>query len=154
MKKLLLIGLLALLAIGCVSAQEQILYRDEFTIQYDPPAELPELLEGESLVYRVWLWDMSTGAPVTTSETGWLLYAETPSLEQYVVTPPTPRREWAVGVQLVHVRADSSEAVSDFAVTTVADDIDPAGYPGVPFVYAPATTSQPGKVRNLRDSGI
>ncbi len=153
--KRLFLGLMLLAFMACAGfGQEQILYRDQFTIQYDPPATLPELLEGESLVYRIYLWDMAQGAPVAASTTGWIFYAETALLEQLVVTPPTPRRTWAVGVQLVHIRADLVETASYFAVTTKAEDVDPAGVPGVPFVYAPDGLLQPEKVLNLRDSGM
>ena len=154
MRRILVLLMLVSLAFACV-AQEQILYRDEFTIQYDQPAEMPELLTGESVVYRIWLWDMAQGTPLTTGTTGWAHYAETASLEQFVVTPSDPRKEYAVGVQLVHIRADGVESISDFAVTTNVDDVDPAGIPGVPFVYAPdSMPSTPNKVENLRDSGI
>ena len=153
MKRLLIVGLLFAVALGAC-AQTAVLYRDQFTIQYDAPAVLPELLEGESLVYRIYLWDMAQGEPVTTGTTGWILYAQTATLEQFVVTPPTPRRTWAVGVQLVHVRADLVETASYFAVTTNVADVDPLGVPGVPFVYAPDGLPQPEKARNLRDSGM
>lgn len=153
MKKLLFVFVLLVVALGAC-AQTTILYRDEFTIQYDPPAVLPELLEGESLVYRIYLWDMAQGAPLTTGTTGWIFYAQTATLEQFVITPPTPRRTWAVGVQLVHIRADLTETPSYLAVTTVAEDVDPAGVPGVPFVYAPDGLIVPDKARNLRDSGM
>jgi hypothetical protein len=153
MKKLSVFILLVLLAFSC-TAQEQILYRDNFTIQYDAPAEMPELLTGESVVYRVWLWDMAQGTPPVADTTGWAFYAETTQLEQYVVTPTDPRKEYAVGIQLVHIRADGVESTSDFAVTTNVDDVDPAGVPGVPFVYAPdSLPSALPKVENLRDSG-
>lgn len=97
---------------------------------------------------------MAQGEPVTTSTIGWIFYAETASLSQYVVTPVDPRRSYAVGVQLIHIRADAVETASYFAVTTNAADIDPAGVPGVPFVYAPDGLPQPEKARNLRDSGM
>lgn len=155
MKRVLLI-LAAVALVACVGgAQEQILYRDAFTIQYDAPVDIPELLSGESVVYRVWLWDTAQGVPVVTSTTGWTYYAETADLSQYVITPADPRRSYAVGVQLILVRADATEEISDFAVTTNADDIDPEGFPGVPFVYAPDSPFQPiPKVDNLRDSGM
>jgi len=153
MKKLILI-FLALMLAAPLWGQYQILYKDNFTIQYDPPAELPDLLPGESLVYRVWLWDMAQGEPVVTGTADWTYYAETPSLEQYVITPTDPRREYAVGIQLVHIRTDLVETAGYFAVTTNPDDIDPAGNPGVPFTYAPAGLPMLGKVRNLRDSGM
>ncbi len=153
MKKLL-IGLMLLLIAVPVVAQFQILYKDDFTIQYDQPTVMPNLLTGESLVYRVWLWDMSQGPPFISGTVGWTFYAETSSLEQYVITPQNPRLEYAVGIQLVHIRADLVETISDFAVTTEIADVDPTGVPGVPFVYAPDSTLAPGKVENLRDSGI
>ena len=154
MKKLLaVLGILFLLAVPLM-AQHQILYKDNFTLQYDPPAVMPELLTGESLVYRVWLWDAAQGpAPIGTTA-GWIYYAETPTLEQYVITPVDPRREYVVGVQLIHIRADLVETIGDFAVTTNPDDIDPTGVPGVPFTYAPAGLLELGKARNLRDSGM
>lgn len=154
MKRFLLTVLLVLGVLACLGGQAQILYRDDFTILYDPPAELPELLTGESLVYRVWLWDMAQGEPVTTSTANWIFYAETPDLSQYVITPLDPRREYAVGIQLIHVRADLTESASYFAVTTNPADVDPAGVPGVPFTYAPDTLLVLDKVRNLRDSGM
>ncbi len=152
MKHIILI-LAALALVACAGfAQHQILYRDQFTIAYDPPNPPPELLAGESAVYRVWLWDMAQGPPVVTSTTGWTFHAETATLSQFIVTPADPRREYAVGVQLVLIRADGTEQESDFAVTTNPDDIDPNGVPGVPFVYAPDSGTLQ-KVRNLRDSG-
>ena len=153
MRKIFAILFLVLLVCP-LFGQFQILYRDEFTLLYDPPATMPNLLSGESLVYRIWLWDTAQGPPLITGTVGWAFYAETPTLEQYVITPPDPRREYAVGVQLVHIRADLIETIGDFAVTTEVADIDPGGYPGVPFTYAPASLPVPGKVRNLRDSGI
>ena len=152
MKKLL-IGLMLLLMAVPVVAQFQILYKDDFTIQYDLPDPVPNLLPGESIVYRIWLWDMAQGPPLIAGTGGWLFSAETPTLEQFVITPQDPRREYAVGIQQIHIRADSIESLSDFAVSTEVADVDPAGYPGVPFTYAPATLLQLGKVRNLRDSG-
>ncbi len=154
MKKILVLLVLLLALVYSTFGQAQILYKDTFTIQYDEPAVMPNLLSGESIVYRIWLWDAAQGpAPITTT-VGWIFYAETTVLEQYVVTPVDPRREYAVGVELVHIRADLIETVSDFAVTTSIADIDPGGFPGVPFVYAPAGQLELGKVRNLRDSGI
>ena len=153
MKKLI-IGLLLLFAVCSVWGQQKILYKDNFTIQYDAPAVMPNLLTGESLVYRVWLWDMSQGPPFISGTVGWAFYAETLSLEQYVVTPQNPRLEYAVGIETIFIRADLIEVSSGFAVTTEMSDIDPGGIPGVPFVYAPASLPVPGKVRNLRDSGI
>jgi hypothetical protein len=154
MKRYLLVALLVVVAMGASCQTYQILYRDNFTIQYTAPAVLPNLLPGESTHYSVWLWDMAQGAPAVTSTAGWLFVADTPTLEQYVITPADPRREYAVGIQFVHVRADAVESVSDFAVTTNVADVDPAGVPGVPFVYAPATSGRPGKARNLRDKGM
>ena len=154
MKRFLFILLIGLIGLLPVMGQEQILYRDNFTIVYQNPAVMPELLTGESIFYRVWLWDMAQGVPVTTSTTNWIFYSESAVLEQYVVTPVDPRKEYAVGVQLVHRRADSVETVSNFAVTTNAADVDPLGDPGVPFVYSPDSILLLDKVRNLRDSGI
>jgi len=155
MKKLVLVLLLALLVVACASTQTYtILYKDDFTIQYDAPTTLPELLPGESLVYRVWLWDMAQGAPGATTTAGWTFYAETAVLEQYVITPTDPRREYAVGIQTVHLKADDTEAAGYFAMTTNPADVDPGGVPGVPFTYAPGSLQPPAKVRNLRDSGM
>ena len=103
-------------------------------------------------MYRVWLWDTAQGAPLITGTTGWTFYAETGTFSQFVVTPTDPRREYAVGIQTVILKADATELVSDFAVTTNPDDIDPTGVPGGPFVYAPDSGTL-DKVRNLRDSG-
>jgi hypothetical protein len=154
MKRFLLVALLVLAAMAAQCQTYQIVYRDNFTLAYEPPAVLPVLLPGESMHYSVWLWDVAQGAPVATSTAGWAFVASTPTLEQYVIVPPDPRREYAVGVQVVHVRADSVEIPGYFAVTTNAADIDTAGYPGVPFVYAPASGATPGKARNLRDKGM
>ena len=154
LKRLFFLSILFLIAISGVVSQQQILYKDQFTIQYDQPAEMPNLLTGESIVYRVWLWDMAQGSPLITGTTGWLYYAETLTLEQFVITPADPRCEYAVGIQMIHIRADSVETVSDFAVTTEVADIDPTGVPGVPFVYAPDSILILDKVQNLRDSGI
>ena len=152
MKRFLFIMLMVLATLGAF-AQATILYRDSFTILYSPPAVLPVLLPGESTHYDIWLWDMSQGSPPLTSTVGWIYVDSAPTLSQYVITPTDPRREYAVGVQFIHVRTDGIETASDFAVTTNPADIDAAGVPGVPFVYAPATTGKPGKVRNLRDAG-
>ncbi len=154
MKRLMTILFLLLLAVPLVAQTYQILYRDNFTIQYDAPVTMPNLLTGESLVYRVWLWDMAQGPPLISGTTGWTFYAETPTFEQFVITPQDPRQEYAVGIETVYIRADSIETSSGFAVTTNPDDIDPGGFPGVPFIYAPASLPVPGKVQNLRDSGI
>ena len=154
MKKLFAILVLGLMVLACVGAQTAVLYRDQFTIQYDAPATMPELLSGESVVYRIWLWDVAQGPPVATTTTGWTFYAETAVLEQYVITPADPRREYAVGIQTVHLKADDTEAVGYFAMTTNPEDVDPEGYPGVPFTYAAESLPRPEKARNLRDSGI
>lgn len=153
MKKTLVLLVLLLLVYSAFGLA-QILYKDTFTICYDEPAVMPNLLSGESIVYRIWLWDAAQGSAPIATTVGWIFYAETPILEQYVVTPIDPRCEYAVGIELVHIRADLIETVSDFAVTTSLADIDPGGFPGVPFVYAPAGQLELGKVRNLRDSGI
>ena len=153
MKRALLI-LAALALVACVGFTQEILYRDNFTILYDAPADLPDLLPGESVVYRIWLWDMAQGSPVTTSTAGWQFVAETPSLSQYLITPSDPRLEYAVGIELVLIRADMVESSSDFAVTTSAADIDTEGFPGVPFTYAPDSVFPViPRVGGLRDSG-
>ena len=153
MKRIALLGVLLLIA-ACAFGQYQILYRDTFTLEYDAPVPMPELLSGESTVYRVWLWPMEQGPPAISTTVGWQFVGETLTLAQYVVTPADPRLEYAIGVQLVLVRADAVEVDGDFAVSTVEEDVDPGGFPGVPFTYAPdSLLPLLPKVDNLRDSG-
>ena len=154
-RALLILFALALVACAGFAQPYEILYRDTFTLLYDEPVDMPELLSGESAEYGIWLWDTSQGVPVVTSTTGWDFYARTLELSQYVITPADPRLEYAVGVELILIRADGAEEVSDFAVTTNPDDIDTEGFPGVPFTYAPDSPFLAiPKVRNLRDSGM
>ena len=154
-RALLIFAALALVACAGFAQTYHILYEDDFTLLYDNPADMPDLLSGESVKYGIFLWDVSQGPPNIVSTVGWVFYAETLDLSQYIVTPPDPRLEYAVGVQLILVRADGTENPSDFAVTTNPDDIDTEGYPGVPFTYAPNSPSQMiPKVENLRDSGM
>ena len=154
MKRIALFALLLLVA-ALSFGEYQILYRDTFTIEYNEPVDMPELLSGESRVYRIWLWPMEQGPPAITTTTGWQFVGETTTLSQYVITPPDPRLEYAVGVQTVFIRADAVEIDGDFAVTTEVDDVDPGGFPGVPFTYAPNSTyPEIPKVYNLRDSGM
>lgn len=152
MKKL---AISLLLLVGLAAwGQELLLYKDAFTLQYDAPATLPNLLPGESLVYKVYLWDLAQGTPPAGTTTGWTYYASTLTLSQYIVIPPDPRLAYAVGVQLVLIRADGIEAPGYFAMTTNPADVAPApAYPGVPFGYAPAGLPTLGGARNLRDSG-
>lgn len=153
MKKILLTLLFITIAFA-VFGQATILYKDDFTLLYDAPAPYPDLLAGESVVYRIYLWDMADGAPTSTPGPSWNYYAETAVLSQFVVTPPAPRIAWCVGVQTIIIRADLVEVPSGFAYTMNPADIDPAGEPGVPFTYAlDSEVVTPGKVLNLRDSG-
>ena len=154
MKRIALFALLLLVA-ALSFGEYQILYRDTFTIEYNEPVDMPELLSGESRAYRIWLWPMEQGPPAITTTTGWQFVGETTTLSQYVITPPDPRLEYAVGVQTVFIRADAVEIDGDFAVTTEVDDVDPGGFPGVPFTYAPdSLLPLLPKVDNLRDSGM
>ena len=153
MKKLLIVLMLFVAFAAC--GQETVLYKDDFTILYNEPADLPDVLSGESIVYRIYLWDMADGEPTTAMGPSWCYYAETPTLAQYVVTPPDPRTGWAVGIQSVFIRADLTEFVSRFAHTMNAVDVDPLGDPGVPFFYAlDSETPTIGPVQDLRDSGM
>ena len=153
MKKILVAFLFLVVAFGAFG-QSQILYRDTFTILWNPPAPPPELLTGESLVYRVYLWDMAAGAPPATPDPGWQYWGETALLEMAVIVPTVNRQEWAVGIQSVLIRADATEVASQFARTTELADIDPIGEPGVPFVYAPDGITIPLSPEALRDSGM
>ena len=154
MKRLLIIVLLLGVAFGAFG-QDTILYRDNFTLLFNEPVPPPTLLPGESMTYRVYLWDIADGAPTPVLGPNWVYYAETPILEQFVVTPADPRVGWCVGVQSVITRADAVEVLSDLAYTTNVADIDPLGDPGVPFVYAlDSETALLGSPEALRDSGI
>ena len=150
MKKILAVFLCLLCFSGIAVAQEQILYRDTFTILWDAP-EI-DLLTGESVAYRVYTWDMALGVPTEALGPNWIYQGETPALELAVTLPTDQRREYAVGVQSVLTKADATEEISSLAITTDPLDIDPTGYPGVPFVYAPdGAISEP---ENLRDLGM
>ena len=52
MKRIALFALLLLVA-ALSFGEYQILYRDTFTIEYNEPVDMPELLSGESRVYRI-----------------------------------------------------------------------------------------------------
>ena len=106
MKKFLIVLLLFITVLAC--AQEQILYRENFTILFDAPETLPDLLTGESISYRVYLWDMSQGAPVegleAAGDVGESLVGKPAGDPGEQASPDPARQRRAVGISVEEAR--------------------------------------------------
>ena len=141
MKRILLV-FLTLIAISCAGFAQDIIYRDQATLQWDDAAVyLPE----DVVTYEVYIYDSAT--VINDQIVANLIYVgETAALEMLIVFPE--RRNWYAGVR---TKVVTGEPMTSYSV--IVWSYDAGVVATVPFVYQPlgGVVVPPD---NLRDSGM
>ena len=148
MRRLLIAGLLLVLALWCASAQT-VVYRDTAIAEWDAPT-IPVLLTGERWEYEVYLADRALGDPtlLTLAEMTYVgrAAAETLTIDMTVL----PRVEYWLVVQAVFVDAYGAETLGERGDSLYnADPLMGSG--GWYYVPEPEDVGNPS---NLRDLGM
>jgi len=147
MKRALLI-LAALALVACVGWTQDIIYKDQATLQWDAvttDANGDPLLPEDTVTYEVYIYD--SALTIDDQNTANLIFiAETAGTEQLIVFPE--RRNWYAGVRAKIV---TGEPVTQYSM--IAWSYDSEAVADVPFGYQPLGGVVPAVPDNLRDSG-
>lgn len=148
MKKLL-IGLL-LLCSTTLFSQEEIFYNSTPTLEWNfeyIDSDGNPLLPEDTVNFELYLWDQNNGEISEQPIDSLTSLGITTDLS-YTLSFPY-RSTWAVALRAVVIDGDGNTSESDFAYTTIQEDVALN-----PFVYAPILIYVPLKPTNLRDSGM
>lgn len=148
MKRLFLVALLALVALGC--GAQTIYYESTPTLQWDAVTtddQGNQFLPGDTVEYEVYAWDMAGGDPTVQPVTSMSFLAVVMGTEYQLSFDY--RADWAVAVRTKHTDGGGNIVYSDLAYSTVEGDTASG-----PFVYTPVLTWVPLAPGNLRDSGM
>jgi hypothetical protein len=149
MKKLLITALLAIVVLGCATAQDAVYYESTPTLMWDAvttDSDGNPFLPGDTVEYEVYLWDMANG-DVTTQLVADLTLYETTTLTESVLSFPY-RAEWVCAVRVRHTDGGGTVSYSELGYSTVVEDVALS-----PFSYVPILIFVPMQPSGLRDSG-
>ena len=142
MKRIALFALLILL-VACVGMAQQILYRDQATLQWDA---VTDVLPEDTVTYEVYIYD---SAEVINDQliANLIFVGETSACELLIVFPE--RKNWYAGVRTKLV---TGEPLTSYSVIAWSYDAEVVSVDG-PFAYQPLG-GVPSAPDNLRDSGM
>ena len=140
--------LAALALVACVGSTQEIIYKDQATLQWDPvttDANGDPLLPEDSVAYEVYIYDSALA--IDDQNPANLLYiGETTATEMLIIFPE--RRNWYAGVRAA---VTTGEPATYYSV--IAWSYDTEAVADVPFGYVPLGGVIPAPPENLRDSG-
>jgi hypothetical protein len=148
MKKLFIAILFLAVVFGACG--QTLLYRDSVTLNWD--ASPSEVLTGERIEYNVYIWNMAAGDPELEPVSSLTFVQRVNALTITIDMLAYAYAEYALAVESVRVRADSTEVVGGVAYTTVAAHVDPTLHPLGRFTYASIQGVPPARAENLADS--
>jgi hypothetical protein len=131
-------------------SQEEIYYNSSPTLEWDYDyldSDGNPLLPDDTVNFELYLWDQNNGL-ITEQAIESLTPLSVTTELNYTLSFPY-RSTWAVALRAVVIDGDGNISESDFAYTTVQEDVSLN-----PFVYAPILIYVPLPPRNLRDSGM
>jgi len=141
--------LAALALVACVASTQEIIYRDQATLEWDAvttDGNGDPLLPEDTVSYEVYIYD--SALTIDDQNTANLIYiGETVVTEMLIIFPE--RKNWYAGVRAKVVTGEPLTNYSAIAWSYDAEVVEVS-----PFVYQPLGGVVPAVPDNLRDSGI
>ena len=148
MKRALLI-LAALALVACVGGAQEIIYKDQATLQWDAvttDAAGDPLLPEDAVTYDVYIYDSTL--VIDDQNPALLIHMGNTALTEMLITFPA-RRNWYAGVRAVVTTGEPATYYSAIAWSYNVEDVAL-----LPFGYVPLGGLVPSRPDNLRDSGM